>query len=102
MSSSAHLRVALAVGAHPDDAEISCAGTLKVLQDAGYAIHIATMTLGDCGSKDMTADEVRRVRRAEAEDACGRLGAAYHYAGAQDFSIFNDDVHNRRVTALVR
>ncbi len=95
-------RVALAVGAHPDDVEISCAGTLKALQEAGYTIHIATMTLGDCGSRTMAADEVRRVRRAEAEEACRVLGATYHYAGANDFSIFNDDTHNRRVTALVR
>jgi hypothetical protein len=33
--------VALALLAHPDDAEILCAGTLIRLADAGWQIHIA-------------------------------------------------------------
>ncbi|MGH9524527.1 MAG: PIG-L deacetylase family protein, partial [Terriglobales bacterium] len=102
MNSASGERVVLAFGAHPDDVEISCAGTLKLLQEAGYKIHAATMSLGDCGSKEMPPDEVRRVRRGEAEDACRILGATYHYAGSSDFCIFNDDAHNRRATALVR
>jgi len=95
-------RVVLAVGAHPDDVEISCAGTLKALQDVGFKIHIATMSLGDCGSKVISAQELRRQRRAEAEEACRILGATYHYVGSHDFSIFSDDGHNRRMTALMR
>jgi len=90
------------VGAHPDDVEINCAGTLKALRDLGCAIHVATMTLGDCGSRRLPPDEISRIRRAEAEDACLILGATYHYVGSQDFCIFNDDVHNRRTTALLR
>ncbi|MCG8585160.1 MAG: PIG-L family deacetylase, partial [Pirellulales bacterium] len=34
-------RVALAFLAHPDDAEILCAGTLIRLADEGWTIHIA-------------------------------------------------------------
>ena len=102
MTGTSDARVALAFGAHPDDVEISCAGTLKLLKDVGYAIHVATMSLGDCGSKELSPDEVCRIRRAEAEEACRLLGATYHYAGGHDFSIFDDDAHNRRVTAVVR
>ncbi len=92
----------LALGAHPDDVEISCAGTLKLLEGLGYQIHIATMTLGDCGSAVHPAEEIRRIRRREAEAAASMLPATYHYAGSHDFSIFNDDIHNRRITALLR
>lgn len=92
----------LAVGAHPDDVEISCAGTLKLLRDQGCEIHIATMTLGDCGSDVHPAEEIREIRRQEAETAASMLPAAYHYVGSHDFSIFNDDNHNRLVTALIR
>lgn len=92
----------LAVGAHPDDVEISCAGTLKLLRDVGYEIHIATMTLGDCGSAVHSAEEIREIRRREAEAAAAMLPATYHYAGSHDFSIFHDDIHNRRITALIR
>ena len=95
-------QIALAIGAHPDDVEISCAGMLRLLAAKGFEIHVATMTLGDCGSKDHSAGEIRRIRRSEAESACALLGAAYHYVGSHDFSIFHDDAHNRRVTALLR
>ena len=37
----------LAFMAHPDDAEILCAGTLTRLRDQGYHIHLATMSVGD-------------------------------------------------------
>jgi LmbE family N-acetylglucosaminyl deacetylase len=92
----------LAVGAHPDDVESLCAGTLFLLRELGYQICIATMTLGDCGSTTLPAQEIRRVRRAEAEAACELLGASYRYVGFNDCSIYNDDVSNRRTTALLR
>lgn len=99
---SGAIKTVLAVGAHPDDIEINCAGTLKQLRDSGCAIHLATMTLGDCGSRDMRASAICRVRAEEAEQAARLLGAAFHWAGSHDFAIFHDDVHNRRVTALLR
>ncbi|MGE5110975.1 MAG: PIG-L deacetylase family protein [Acidobacteriaceae bacterium] len=95
-------QIVLAIGAHPDDVEISCAGTLSLLKNAGFKVHIASMTLGDCGSKELSADSIRRQRRREAQDAASVLGVAYHYVGSNDFCIFNDDLHNRRVTALLR
>ena len=92
----------LAVGAHPDDVESFCAGTLSLLRELGYEIHIATMTLGDCGSREHSAQEIRRIRRKEAEAACELLGATYRYLGFSDLSIYNDDLSNRRTTALLR
>jgi LmbE family N-acetylglucosaminyl deacetylase len=95
-------RKVLAVGAHPDDIESFCAGTLFLLRDLGYRIHIATMTLGDCGSKQHPAQEIRRIRRKETEAGCELLGASYHYVGFNDLAIFNDDLSNRRTAALLR
>ena len=45
--------VVLSVLAHPDDAEILCAGTLLRLAAAGCELHIATFTAGDCGSMEL-------------------------------------------------
>jgi LmbE family N-acetylglucosaminyl deacetylase len=95
-------RSVLALGAHPDDIEISCSGTLRQLQRRGLEIHIATMSLGDCGSSGLSREAIARKRRAEAEKACALLGATYHYVGSSDFSIFDNDLHNRKVTALLR
>lgn len=96
------IRSVLALGAHPDDVEINCSGTLKQLQKLGMEIHVATMSLGDCGSVELPREAIARKRRTEAEKACALLGAAYHHAGSSDFCIFNDDLHNRRVTGLLR
>lgn len=95
-------RRVLAVGAHPDDVEIMCSGTLLALGAVGWEIHVATLTLGDCGSMSLPPQEIRRVRRAEAERACAFIGAHYHYLGFSDFCIYDDDPANRRMTACLR
>ncbi len=92
----------LAIGAHPDDVEFMCAGTLFLLRKLGWEVHVASMSLGDCGSLEHPADELRRIRESEARAACGVLGATYHYVGFSDFCIYNDDPSNRKVTALLR
>ena len=40
-------KVALGIFAHPDDAEFMCAGTLSLLNRAGWTIHIAAITKND-------------------------------------------------------
>ena len=103
-----HVRMAgsekrvLAVGAHPDDVEFMCAGLLALLKNAEFEVHIATVSSGDCGSMDTDPDTLRKIRRGEAEDACRVLGATYHALDFSDFSIYNDDLSNRRVSALLR
>jgi N-acetylglucosamine malate deacetylase 1 len=44
-------KTVLCIGAHPDDAEFLCAGTLALLHERGWQIHIATVTPGDCGGQ---------------------------------------------------
>ena len=92
----------LAVGAHPDDVEIMCSGTLFALRQLGHEVHVTSLTLGDGGSLELSAEEIRRVRHREAIQACEVLGATYHHAEFNDLCIFNDADSNRRVTALVR
>ena len=48
-------KVALSFLAHPDDAEFLCAGTLIRLAEAGWEVHIATATPGDCGTMTDTS-----------------------------------------------
>ena len=95
-------RRVLAVGAHPDDVEIMCSGTLLMLRQLGCEIHVASLTLGDCGSFEHSNEELRRIRQREAQRACELLGSTYQHSGFNDLCIFNDDISNRRVTELVR
>ena len=92
----------LAVGAHPDDVEFMCAGTLYLLRQLGCEVHVAVLTRGDCGSVNLPPEEISRIRDGEAQAACKVLGATYHQLGFMDLSIFNDDAANRRVAAIFR
>lgn len=92
----------LAIHAHPDDVEFQCAGTLALLKSAGHQVTIATMTPGDCGSRDLGPDEIAAVRRAEAAAAAALIEADYRCLEFRDLSIVIDNDSKRRVTELVR
>ena len=92
----------LAIHAHPDDAEILAGGTLALLAGRGHHITIATFTPGDCGSKEMGAEEIAAVRRGEAANAAALIGARYMCLEMRDLAIFADDASRRRVTEAIR
>jgi LmbE family N-acetylglucosaminyl deacetylase len=95
--------VALAVLAHPDDAEFLCAGTLiRLARECGWRVEIATMTPGDCGSAEHTAEEIARTRRGEAAASAARLGGAYHCLEERDLFVFYDEPTVAKVTDLLR
>ncbi|MBI1371378.1 MAG: PIG-L family deacetylase [Phycisphaera sp.] len=95
-------QVALAFLAHPDDAEILCAGTLVRLADAGWAIHIATCTAGDCGTMDKTRQEISAIRRAEGDVAAKLIGGTYHCLGEDDLCVCYDKPTIRKTLDLFR
>ena len=68
--------VALAIGAHPDDIEFGCGGTLAKWAAAGCRIHHLVCTDGSKGSWDPGEDRARlvAVRRDEQRDAARALG----------------------------
>ncbi len=92
----------LAVGAHPDDVEFKCAGTLSMLRKKGCSIVIATVAAGDCGSAEYSADEIMRIRRAEAQASAAILGAPYRCVDERDLAIDYNTATRRKVTALIR
>lgn len=67
----------LAIGAHPDDVECNCAGTLAKYAAQGHKVYIATATNGNIGSATMPKDEIARVRKAEAAKSAAIIGAEY-------------------------
>lgn len=83
-------RVALAMMAHPDDAEILCAGTLLRLAALGWEIHIATAAPGDCGTATETRWAIGGRRTQEAAAAAARLGARYHCLDERDGLVVYD------------
>jgi LmbE family N-acetylglucosaminyl deacetylase len=88
--------------AHPDDAEILCAGTLIRLADAGWEIHIATVAAGDCGSMTLGRNEIAAVRRQEGIAAAAKIGATYHCLDEADVQVVFDKTANRKAIDLLR
>lgn len=95
-------RVVLSFLAHPDDAEILCAGTLIRLADLGWEVHIATATAGDCGSVELAREQIAKIRQDEAIASAKRIGAAYHCLGLQDVNVIFSQQSNRLAIDLFR
>lgn len=80
----------LAFMAHPDDAEILCAGTLIKLQEMGWEIHIATATAGDCGTISLSQEQISTIRKQEAVDSASLLNAQYYCLEEEDGKVCYD------------
>lgn len=93
----------LSILAHPDDAEFLCAGTLlRLRQERGYNVHIATMTPGDCGSTEMPPLEISRTRRAEGARAAALVAGTYHCLEERDLLVIYNERTLEKVTRLLR
>ncbi len=95
-------RIAMAVGAHPDDIEFYMAGTLLLLKLAGYEIHYMNLASGNCGSVQHNAAATRAIRRKESKRAAEILGAKYHPSLTDDLEIFYEIKTLRRLAAIIR
>ena len=95
-------QTALAFLAHPDDAEMLCAGTLIRLAEAGWDVHIATATAGDCGTMTETPWQISATRTAEARQAAAKLGGTYHCLDERDLFVVYDKPTLRKVMDLMR
>ena len=92
----------LAIGAHPDDVELLCGGTLALYAEQGHRISIAIATNGEVGSSHGTRAEIAERRHAEAARAAARLGADLIWMGFPDEFLFNDEPTRRRFIDAIR
>ena len=79
----------LAIGAHPDDVEFYCAGTLVKYKAPGHEVAIAVATNGELGSTTLGKKEAAELRRSEARAAADILGAQFLWMGFPDGFLFN-------------
>lgn len=92
----------LALMAHPDDIEFTCAGLLILLKRAGWDVHLATMTPGDLGSMVHSSEEISRIRKAEAAAAAALLDASYTCFEFRDLTVVYGEETKRPASALLR
>ncbi len=93
----------LAVGAHPDDLEILCGGTLARFVQEGHEVVMCHAARGDRGSFVHSSEEIARIRGAEARRAAEICGAEYATLGFSDGEInAADRSQQNAVVDLVR
>ena len=81
------LRV-LAAGAHPDDIEICCAGTLARYVEEGHKAFISITCRGNAGTLDASAEEIVKIRAKEAKKAADIVGAELITLNFGDAELF--------------
>jgi LmbE family N-acetylglucosaminyl deacetylase len=87
------------VGAHPDDPESGCAGTLLRYAKAGHSVTIVYLTRGERGIRDKPLDESATIRSAECEAACKIIGAKPIFFGQIDGAT---EVNRTHVDAMTK
>jgi LmbE family N-acetylglucosaminyl deacetylase len=93
----------LAVGAHPDDLEILCGGTLARFIQEGHEVVMCNATLGNRGSFEHTSEEIADIRLREAQRAAQIAGADHLTLGFTDGEVdASDHAQRAAVVDLVR
>lgn len=88
----------LAIGAHPDDLELRCFGTLAKLKAQGHAIGVCNIANGSLGHVTIPPEKLKVIRHAEAAAAAALIGAEHFVADVDDMTL---DRHNQAVIQRV-
>jgi bacillithiol biosynthesis deacetylase BshB1 len=88
----------LVIVAHPDDAELGCAGTILSHVSRGYKVGVVDLTAGELGTNG-SAD----LRAQEAAAASALMGLSIREnLGFRDGFFVNDEAHQLEVIRLIR
>ena len=88
----------IAFGAHPDDVELSCGGTIAKEVSSGKKVGIVDLTRGELGTRG-SAD----LRNKEAKQAASILGVSIREnLGFRDGFFKNDEAHQVEIIKILR
>lgn len=88
----------LAIGAHPDDVELGCGGTVAKMVAEGKKVGILDLTRGELGTRG-TAE----TRKNEAAAAAEILGVEFREnLGFKDGFFVNDEKHQLKLIEVIR
>ncbi len=88
----------MAFGAHPDDIEITCGGTLIKMVDAGHSVVLVDMVQGEMGTRGTV-----ETRQAEAAQAAKIIGAvARENLALEDGNLHTSKESKHRVVEVIR
>jgi len=88
----------LVIAAHPDDAELSCSGTIAAHVAKGHKVGILDLTQGEMGTRGTP-----ELRLKESEEASKVLGlSARENLGFKDVFFKDDEAHHLEVVKVIR
>jgi bacillithiol biosynthesis deacetylase BshB1 len=88
----------LAFGAHPDDVELGCGGSICSAVSQGFKVGIIDLTNGELGTRGTT-----EIRKKESNKAAEILGVSFRKnLGFKDGFFLNDKEHQLKVVELLR
>jgi len=88
----------VAIGAHPDDVELGCSGTLMKQIDLGYKVGIIDLTKGELGTRGSA-----ETRANEVEVSTAIMGAKVRENMGFDDAFFkNDKEHQMELIKMIR
>lgn len=88
----------LAFGAHPDDVELGCAGTILKEISLGKTVGIVDLTHGELGTRGSAA-----IRDQEADASAKILGVSVREnLGMRDGFFVNDEKHQLEIIKMIR
>lgn len=93
----------LAIGAHPDDIEIACSGTLAKCVKRGDTVIVCHVSSGNLGHVIIPPNELRLIRADEAKKAGSLAGIEVICAGFDDLEIFDNNKEARdKMVQIIR
>lgn len=88
----------LAFGAHPDDVELGCSGTIAKEISLGKKVGIIDLTRGELGTRGSV-----EIRNAESAKASAILGiSARENLDMRDGFFINDEAHQMKIIQMIR
>lgn len=93
----------LAIGCHPDDVEIACAGTLAKCVKRGDKVTVCHVSTGNLGHVIIPPDELTLIRAEEARKAGSLAGIEVISAGFNDLEIYDNNKEARdKIVDVIR
>ena len=92
----------LAVGAHPDDLELLCAGTLAKYADQGHEVIMAHLCSGNMGGSNIDPQELAQTRDAEAKAAAELIKAQVLGPIAGDLDLYPCEQMRIKTVDIIR
>jgi LmbE family N-acetylglucosaminyl deacetylase len=92
----------LCITAHPDDAEVSCGGTLARYAREGHHVTIAVFTNGNMGDAVVKPDVLGAAREQEARAAAAIIGANFIWGNIMDEHVFPNQEQRHLMIDILR